>query len=247
MGAPRATFCEFKEKDEFRVMKKEQVDKNSERFQQFSWDFSDGRMIPWTSVWLQAREIIRRPDIHRVLEFGSARNILKLLVENYGIHHTAVEVNGEIFSPDVVATIDGFESEETYDVVCAFEVLEHNPFEEIEGLVRKMASFSTKYVYLSIPCSGRFFSISLNANLPRIQFRKTFHWTWSRLRRLVRPVEEFRKRPDKYNPHWWEVGDKDRTEKDVEKLFENCDLKLIEKIHNPLFPYHLFFLLEKNG
>ena len=50
----------------------------------------------------------------------------------------------------------------------------------------------------------------------------------------------------KYNPHWWEVGDKNLSKKDFSNLIKSVDLKIVKSFHNELFPYHLFYLLEKN-
>lgn len=212
-----------------------------------SWDFNENRLIQWSSVFFQARQPIQMKDVASVLEFGSARNLLKMIVENYGIRHVGVDVNGEDYTPDSVATISSFECDEVFDMVCAFQVLEHNPIEEIPGLLAKMASHSSKYVYLSLPYSGRFLSFAVNFNLPKFQIRKQFCWTWPRWKPNVRPVDEYKLRPDRYNPHWWEVGDKICSKERMVNLFSQAGLGVVKEMHNPLFPYHIFYLLEKEA
>ena len=186
-----------------------------------------------------------RQDVFSVLEFGSGRNLTKAIVEHFGIRHLSVDVN-ERFGPDIVSSIDNFSSEKKFDMVCAFEVLEHSPFEKLEGLLLKMKSFSKRYVYISLPFSGRWATIQLNINLPKLYIRKVFSFSTNRLRKKIKPIQQFKQREDKYNPHWWEVGDKNTPRKTVEKTIEKCDMEIIKCFHNPSFPYHLFFLMKVN-
>ncbi|UCE06678.1 MAG: class I SAM-dependent methyltransferase, partial [bacterium] len=147
--------------------------KSSALFKHWTSDFNEKRYFEWQSIWFQAKEIIQRPDIHSVLEFGSGRNLTKAIVEHFGIRHLAVDVSDR-FCPDVVSSIEEFFTDEKFDMVCAFEVLEHNPFEKFEALLLKMKSFSKQYVYISLPFSGRWFTIQFNVNLPKVLTRKVF-------------------------------------------------------------------------
>lgn len=220
--------------------------KSSELYKKWTSDFNEKRYFEWQSIWFQAKEIIHRPDIHSVLEFGSGRNLTKAIIEHFGIRHLSVDVSDR-FYPDIVSSIEEFSTDEKFDIVCAFEVLEHNPFEKFEGLLLKMKSFSKKYVYISLPFSGRWFSIQMNVNLPKVLTRKVFSFSMNRLRKKIKPIQEYMLREDKYNPHWWEVGDKKTPQKRVVQIIEKCGLELIESFHNPTFPYHLFFLLKVNN
>ena len=68
-----------------------------------------------------------------------------------------------------------------------------------------MKSLSNKYVYISIPYSGRWFSLNLEMNFMPTKlgrWKKTFLLTWPRLIRKTRQIEKYRLREDKYNPHW---------------------------------------------
>ena len=78
------------------------------------------------------------------------------------------------------------------------------------------------------------------------RFTKTFSFTWPRLVKKTRPVELYQKRKDKFNPHWWEVGDKNMSKKYFEKIINSSGLKINKQFHNEYFPYHIFYLLEKN-
>ena len=69
--------------------------------------------------------------------------------------------------------------------------------------------------------------------------------TWPRILKKIRPIEQYKLRADKHNPHWWEVGDKNLRKKDFSTLIENSGLKIVKSFHNEFFPYHLFYILEK--
>ena len=68
----------------------------------------------------------------------------------------------------------------------------------------------------------------------------------ARIFKKIRPTEKYKKRVDKYNPHWWEVGDKKLSKVDFNKIINSLGLKINKTFHNEFFPYRLFYLLEKN-
>ena len=141
-----------------------------------------------------------------------------------------------------------FDTEERFDAVCAFQALEHNPLEEVPGLIRQMARFSKKFVYVSVPFSGNYLSLLPHLRLPRINSMKGLSWAWERsLFAPVKPVEKYRKRPDRYAPHWWEVGDKNFRKKDFAAMVEGLGLRIVKQFHNEQFPYHLFYFMEKQS
>ncbi len=218
--------------------------KDSELYKYWRNDLSEHRYFEWSSIWFQAREAVCRPDVLSVLEFGRGRNLTKAVVEHFGIYHVSVDVGNKFF-PDVVSSIEDFSTEERFDMVCAFEVLEHNPFEEFEKLLLKMKYFSKRYIYISLPFSGRWIAVQLNFNIPKLFFKKTFTLSMNRWKKKVQPVESYKKREDKYSPHWWEVGDKGVLKSKIIEIIENCNLRLIKSFHCTIFPYHLFLLMER--
>lgn len=228
-------------------MKKNLQDKYSDWYKYISNDFLSHRKEQFLSIAYQASEAILNPEVRSVLEFGIGRGSTLALVKHFGIHHKGVDFNDQLFTPDTVSTIINYKDSEKYDLVCAFQVLEHNPKETIVEHLEKMKEFSNKYIYISVPFSGRWISINININLfPRRSFKKNININWQRVFKKVRPIEEYMKREDKdkYNPHWWEVGDKNLTKNDFKKLVNSLDLKIIKSFHNELFPYHLFYLME---
>ena len=222
-------------------------DKNSPWFKYYSNDFSIHRKLQFFSAFYQAKEAIINPEIKTMLEFGTGRNLTKAIVEHYGISHKSVDFDNKKYIPDEVSTIMDFKDNKKYDIVAAFQVLEHNPLSTLEQHLLKMKSLTKKYIYISVPYSGRWFSLSFNFNFfPKFAFKKSININWQRILKKTRPTELYKKRKDKYNPHWWEVGDKDFTKSDFKKLIYSMDMKIEKSFHNEFFPYHLFYLIKKN-
>lgn len=211
-------------------------------------DFNLNRGKHFFSIFHQAREAIVNPDISSMLEFGIGRGSTLALVKHFGVKHTGVDFNDELFKPDHVSTILNYEDNIKYDMVSAFQVLEHNPLFELKDHLIKMKSFSNKYVFISVPYSGRWMSFNFDFNLFPSRFgraSKSIVFTFPRLfLKKIRPIEEYLKREDKYNPHWWEIGDKEFSKKDFHILVNSIDLEINKSFHNEFFPYHLFYLLE---
>lgn len=105
-----------------------------------------------------------------------------------------------------------------------------------------MASLSNKYVFISVSYSGRWISINFNFMPSRLgRLNKTILFTWPRILKKVRPIGENKKREDKYNSHWWEVGDKNLSKKRFKEIIASTGLKISKSFHNEFFPYHIFY------
>jgi hypothetical protein len=111
-----------------------------------------------------------------------------------------------------------------------------------------MKLFSNKYVFISVSSNGRWFSLNLEMNFMPTnlgRWRKNIIITWPRIFKKVRPIEQYKLRGDKYNPHCWEVGDKNLLKKDFSILIEKSGLKIVNSSHNEFFTNHLFYFMEK--
>lgn len=230
-------------------MKNKLKQKNSDWYKYYSADFNLNRKNQFLSIFYQVSQPILDLGIKSVLEFGTGRNVSKALIEHFNVFHHSVDFDDVRFIPDEVSTILSFKTTKKYDMVSAFQVLEHNPLETINDHLVKMKSFSNKYVFISVPYSGRWISMNLElnfmpTNLGRI--RKNIMFTWPRIFKKTRPIEKYKKRKDKHTPHWWEIGDKNLSKEDFKNIINSSGLKIEKQFHNEYFPYHIFYLLEKN-
>jgi len=226
--------------------------KNSKDYKYFAIDLSKNRNRQWQSIFYQAQPIVEKEDIHSVLEFGGGRNTTRSLSNHMGIEHYDVDVNNRFF-PDFNSSIMDFDFKgNQYDLVCSFQCLEHNPFEDLDKLIPHMMKFSKKYFFISVPYKGKFMSLSLNINLPKLNFSKQLLWVpnW-----FLSPAidekkirKQAKKHPEKFHDyHWWEVGMRGLSRNSFINKMENYGLRSIDTFHNPLMPYHLFCLFEKNN
>ena len=221
--------------------------KGSDDYKYLCNDFLPHRLIQWTSIYLQCAPIAQREDVQSVLEFGSGRNLTKFISEYLGISHTSVDVSGR-FSPDYVSSILAFPfMDQKYDLVCSFQCLEHNPPEELDDLIAHMVRFTNRYLYVSLPYAGSWFSFSVNFRIPKLGGSTNGCFVTDLVGGRKIDVRPLRSRPRErfHSAHWWEVGRRGSRKKAVIARFVRHGLRLMDSYHNVFYPQHVFFLFER--
>ena len=213
------------------------IDKQSAEYINFTNDVRLHREQQWGSIFQQLTIPITTPDVHSVLEFGPGRGFLGAALKHFCLDYKSVDVKDAGANPDYLGDIISFESKKKFDLVCAFQVLEHNPPETFVPHLRQMAKNSKKYVYVSLPFYGRWFSLNLSVNLPKIRrnFVKTL--TFGRLD-ANRPIEKYRQSKTPYKHHWFEIGDKGFKKRDLYNHARDAGLKITKIQHSNLFVKH---------
>ena len=226
--------------------------KTSDEYKNYANDFMPNRKVQWTSIYYQASPIITLPDVFSVIEFGGGRDTTRALSRHMGIEHIDVDVLDRFF-PDETSSISDYPFKgKRYDMVCSFQCLEHNPFEDLDTLIPHMLKFSKKYLYISVPYRGYNISCFLNIKLPKICFTKHLsivpNWATYYKVNLQKIHEDVKKHPERFHHHhWWEVGMKGLPRNAFVKKIEGYGLKRISVFHNPFMPFHLFCLFEKHS
>src|SRR6266404_9387668 len=110
----------------------------------------------WISYWYQMQAIVRcRPST--VLEIGIGSGVLnRYLRDRLGLEVTTVDFD-ESLQPDRVGDVrelDSIVQQNSFDVVVAFQVLEHLPFSDFIPALRQLANASRGSVVLSLPHYG---------------------------------------------------------------------------------------------
>jgi SAM-dependent methyltransferase len=221
--------------------------KDSEEYKYFANDFQPGRERHWLSLWLQAAPVIMNSDVHSVLEFGGGRDVTRSLARHFGVEYKSIDISDRFF-PDTQSSIADYAFEgRTYDLVCSFQCLEHNPWDESLELIAHMAKFTHKYLYLSVPYSGGWFSFSYSLRLPKISWQKSLCFVFDGFGGRSIDVDALKSRPPerKYAAHWWEVGRPGLSRKKFISAVERKGFRLVESQHNKLLPHHLFLLFVK--
>ena len=104
----------------------------------------------WASLWHQLDEI-RRLQPGSILEVGAGLGLLKKIAKTFGIEVQTLDHDPDL-KPDYVGTITALPfTDSSYDLVCAFQVLEHLPYEQSQRAFAEMARVSCRHVLISLP------------------------------------------------------------------------------------------------
>lgn len=184
----------------------------------------------WASMWHQLDEVMKlRPE--RVLEVGPGPGVFKAMAGLFGVHVETLDIDQEL-KPDHVASVFDMPFEDSsFDVVCAFQMLEHLPFDQSLRAFREIARVASRAVVISLPDAAT-------------------RWPMSIYVPKVGPVAFSVPRPRLYWPkhefdgeHYWEINKAGYPLKRVvEALAETGSVKLDHTFRVHEFPYHRFFV-----
>lgn len=203
-----------------------QVDKEHYNFSSYAG------LERWSSYWYQLNEILSLEPAS-VLEIGVGDKV----VANYLKNNSAIKYNNIDIAPDLNPDFVGdvrhlpFE-DNSYDVACAFEVLEHLPFEDLDIALKELKRVSKKQVLISLPHWGRHFSIKLF--IPKFAYKKWQH--------------KFNQWPIKHKfngQHYWEIGKQDYPLEKIKKHISDNGFEIVKDYIAFESPYHHFFVLNK--
>jgi len=183
----------------------------------------------WASYHYQLTEILSvKPQ--SVLEVGVGDGVVcGYLSRNTEIAYTSVDIADDV-GADVIGSITALPfQDKSFDVVCAFEVLEHLPFETLGTSLSELARVAREKVILSVPHFGPPLKFLL-----KLPFLSELSFAF----KIPHPLTHI------FNgQHYWELGKRDypvnRFRSYLEKHFT------IEKEYVPFEnQYHRFFVLK---
>jgi len=189
----------------------------------------------WDSLWHQLN-VVHSLNAESVLEIGPGPGYFKILGECLGIPVETVDLDPDL-KPDYVASVTTLPlAENTFDLVCAFQVLEHLPFDIALIALNEMARVARNYVVISLPDSRRTWRYSLH--LPTLGERNVLF----RRPQLSAPVHRFD------GQHYWEINKRGYELKKVIASFLSFNTLHLERTFRPYEnPYHRFFIFSSRG
>lgn len=187
----------------------------------------------WMSYYHQLRLILATKGT-TVLEVGPGHGWMAHILKDQGLAVTTVDVNPEL-KPDVVAGVDRLPfPDNSFDVVCAFEVLEHLPFETFIRNLSEMARASRGAVIISLPDHRR---TLLNASL-KLPFLPAVS--------LLIKVPSLKKHV--FNGrHYWEIGKLGYPPSRIKREIEKAGLEIRQAFVPPDVPMNHYFVMKKQS
>ena len=187
----------------------------------------------WNSIWHQLSELLKL-DPKSCLEIGPGLGVLKKVALLFDVSIDTLDLDPDL-EPDHVGSATELPfADNSFDVVCAFQVLEHLPYEMSLQAVKEMTRVSNRNLLISLPDAKRGYPWRIS--LPK--FGRTD-------RILTRP--RLKLKEHKFDgQHYWEINKKGYELSRVTKdLTEFCDLVDTYRVFE--IPYHRFFVLKKQA
>lgn len=181
----------------------------------------------WCSIWHQVDEVNRfQPE--SVLEVGGGLGVFKQTMACFGVPVTVVDI-AEDLNPDIVGSVTDLPiKDNSFDVACAFQVLEHLPFENFGPALKELKRVARKAVVISLPDAKTNYGIQLT--IPRMGKRNV----WFSI--------PFKRSPVVTNEHFWEIEQKGYPLAKIISEINNAKFKSIKTYRATDNRYHRFFI-----
>jgi len=202
---------------------KTQVTKEHYSFQRYT------SLQRWASYWYQIKEITAL-DIETVLEVGPGEKVFgNYLSNNCNLEYKSMDIASDL-NPDFIGNLNSIPiKDNSFDVVCAFQVLEHIPYDQFEVCLKEMSRVSKKYVMFSLPHYGS--NINFSLKLPFFRQMRFNFKIFSQMKHIWD------------GQHYWEIGKKNFEYQKVKKVIA----EVLDIVHD-FVPfennYHHFFVCK---
>lgn len=194
-------------------------------------------------------------SVSSILEVGPGSGYFAMITKSLGYDVKTADIKDRT-TPDYLGDFRTTDISQRFDLVAAFEMLQHLPYDELPTTVAKLAELSNRYVLISLPARIHHFGVSLE--LPgliaprrlalgwlRGPHKISLNWEWPRVKDPSRPESDSRE--DYWKPHYWEVARKSFPKSRVLRDIEAAGLNILWSRYNPQYHHHLFVLAEKSN
>jgi SAM-dependent methyltransferase len=187
----------------------------------------------FVGYWHQLSNSIRLKPAS-VLEIGIGNGFYSNYMRNNGYEVVTLDVDKRLMPKVQASVLDLPFKEGGFELVVAFEVLEHLPFSRFQRALSEICHTTNDYAILSLPDYSRTLSVSLDlAGLIVQDLSLPF-------------LTSFRPQKHRFDgQHYWEIGKKGYGLETVIKTIEESGF-LIEKTYRPNKAHHFrLFVLRK--
>lgn len=182
-------------------------------------------------------DLVRSLKPRSVVEIGVGNKTVSDYLKKLGLRVSTVDIDPKL-KPDVVADIRNLPfGDGSFDVVLAYEVLEHLPYEEFEKALKELRRVSNQYVLISLPYRSTGFEVTVRFPLIRTLFKKSFLNFFLRVPLKFKGIESS-------GQHYWELDNGHYSLRKVRMVIQR-QFKIIKELRPVLNYYHHFFILEK--
>lgn len=186
--------------------------------------------------------------VDSVLEIGPGENFAANYLRTLGINYDTMDIV-EHSQPTILGRLEELDERNylrRWQLVCAFQMLEHSPYELFVENIRKMAAMSDRYVFISLPYSCFGFRLSLNIAFGQNRrFSKSIAMYIPLFKRNRKYREEYIKEFP-WAVHYWEIGRRGFPLGRIKSDIESVGLRIIDTFRSDN-PYHYFILASKQS
>lgn len=184
-------------------------------------------------MWHQL-DVLLKLNPNRTLEVGPGPGVFKATANALGANIETLDIDPEL-NPDHVASVFDMPFEDgVFDVVCAFQVLEHLPYEKSLEAFREMSRVAGKAIIISLPDAKILWPISLY--VPKVGVIK-----------FSIPRPKFRAKKHSFDgEHYWEINKHGYPLEKITKEFTADEWVLKETFRVHENPYHRFFIFLRS-
>lgn len=204
---------------------KKQVSKEHYKFEDY---ISKDR---WASYWHQIDEVMKlKPS--SVLEIGPGPGVFKNMACLFGLNVETVDIDPDLKPDHLGSVLDLPFEDNSYDVVVAFQMLEHIPYKNLIIALNEIRRVARYHVVISLPDAKKIWRY--NFYIPKVGIKDFY---------ITRPVRGL-KNHEFDGEHFWEVNKKYYSLEKILNVFSAQELHLIRTYRVPENTYHRFFIFS---
>jgi ubiquinone/menaquinone biosynthesis C-methylase UbiE len=173
----------------------------------------------------------------KILEIGKGNGFVSDYLKKSGFDILTFDFDKNL-NPDIVGDVREINLQEnSFDIVTAFEVLEHIPFKDVESVLEKINKITKKYAIISLPYRSTGFEFALKFPGIRSVLNREFISFFIRIPLWFKGIESS-------GQHYWEIDATNHPLGGIKRLFKR-HFRLIKVIRPVLDNYRIFLVLEK--